>query len=78
MIYSLFYKRIENYIYKSDLSNLQVFFDHSKEYRVPSNHIIGIKRNIRIMRFKILIHSIGELFLKKKKKKKKKKKRRST
>ena len=46
------------------MSNLQEFCDLSKEYRVLSDYIISIKRNIRIIRFKNLIHSIDECFLK--------------
>ena len=60
----LFYKRIKNFKLRNDLSNLQEFCDLSKEYRVLSDYIISIKRNIRIIRFKNLIHSIGECFLK--------------
>jgi len=64
----------------------KTFYDLSKEYRgFFLDYIISIKWNIRIIKFKNLIHSILEYFLnmtlsmvgldlKKKKKKKKKKK----
>jgi len=60
----LFYKRIKIFKLRSDLSNLQVFCDLSKEYRVLSDYIISVKKNIRIIKFINLIHSIYESFLK--------------
>jgi len=41
----LFYKRIKNYKLGIDLSSFQAFCDLSKECRVLSDYIIGIKNN---------------------------------
>ena len=53
------------------ISNLDVtylifknLYDLSKENRVLPDYIINIKRNIRIIRFKNLIHSVGDFFFK--------------
>jgi len=45
-------KKKKKFNLSSDLSNLQTFYNRSKEYRVPFDDIISIKRNIRIIRFK--------------------------
>jgi len=47
-----FIERLKILKLRSDLSNLQAFCDFSKEYRVLSDYIFSIKRNIRIIWFK--------------------------
>jgi len=56
---SIFYERIKNFKPRSDLSILQVF----KEYNIFLIISLVFKRNIRIIKFKNLIHSIGDCFL---------------